>query len=143
MRILAVDPGTRRVGLALSDPTATIASPLATIEAEPAASLAERIALIAKEHEAERLVVGLPRNMDGTRGPAAIAAEALAAQLREASRLPVEMFDERLTSVAAERSMIAAGARRERRRQTVDQVAATLLLQAFLDRAHSRRRRAG
>lgn len=143
MRILAVDPGTRRVGLALSDPTATIASPLVTVEAEPAASLAERVARIAKEHEAERVVVGLPRNMDGTRGPAAIAAEALAAQLRDASRLPVETFDERLTSVAAERSMIAAGIRRDQRRRTVDQVAATLLLQAFLDREHSRKRRAG
>lgn len=143
MRILAVDPGTRRVGLALSDPTATIASPLATIQAEPAASLAERVANIAKEHEAERLVVGLPRNLDGTRGPAAVAAEGLAAELRSATGMPVELFDERLTSVAAERSMIAAGARRERRRETVDQVAAALLLQGFLDRMHTRKRRAG
>lgn len=138
MRILAVDPGSKRVGLALSDPTATIAQALATVPAEPAATLAARLAQIAKANEAARIVVGLPRRLDGTRGPEAMAAQALADAVRKASGLPVELVDERLTTVAAERSLIAAGVRREKRRLSVDRVAATLLLQGHLDR-----RRAG
>jgi putative Holliday junction resolvase len=135
---MAVDPGSKRVGLALSDPSATIAQALATLPAEPADSLAARLAAMAQAHGAERIVVGLPRRLDGTRGPEAAAAEALAAQLRKASGLPVEMVDERLTTVAAERALIADGVRREKRRLSVDRVAAALMLQAHLDR-----RRAG
>lgn len=135
---MAVDPGSKRVGLALSDPSATIAQALATVPAEPADSLAARLSAMAQAHGAERIVVGLPRRLDGTRGPEAAAAEALAAQLRKASGLPVEMVDERLTTVAAERALIADGVRREKRRLSVDRVAAALMLQAHLDR-----RRAG
>ncbi|HEV2033997.1 MAG TPA: Holliday junction resolvase RuvX [Candidatus Dormibacteraeota bacterium] len=135
---MAVDPGSKRVGLALSDPTATIAQALATVPAEPAATLASRLAQMARSHEAERIVVGLPRRLDGTRGPEAVAAMGLADAIRQASGLPVELVDERLTTVAAERSLIAGGVRREKRRLSVDRVAATLMLQAHLDR-----RRAG
>jgi putative Holliday junction resolvase len=135
---MAVDPGSKRVGLALSDPTATIAQALATVPAEPAGTLASRLAEMAHKHEAERIVVGLPRRLDGTRGPEAVAAQELAAHLRKASGLPVELVDERLTTVAAERALIADGVRREKRRLTVDRVAAALMLQAHLDR-----RRAG
>jgi putative Holliday junction resolvase len=135
---MAVDPGSKRVGLALSDPSATIAQALATVPAEPADTLAARIAEMAQTRGAERIVVGLPRRLDGTRGPEAAAAEKLAAQLRKAARLPVEMVDERLTTVAAERALIADGVRREKRRLSVDRVAAALMLQAHLDR-----RRAG
>jgi putative Holliday junction resolvase len=138
VRILAIDPGSKRVGLALSDPTATIAQALATVPAEPSASLAERISQIAKTSEAARIIVGLPRRLDGSRGPEANAAQALADAIRKESGLPVEMVDERLTTVAAERSLIAAGVRRDKRRLSVDRVAATLMLQAHLDR-----RRAG
>lgn len=138
MRILAVDPGSKRVGLALSDPTATIAQALATVPAEPAATLAMRLALIARTSEAARIVVGLPRRLDGSHGPEAKAAQSLADAIRKESGLPVELVDERLTTVAAERSLIAGGVRREKRRLSVDRVAATLMLQAHLDR-----RRAG
>jgi putative Holliday junction resolvase len=138
VRILAIDPGSKRVGLALSDPSATIAQALATIPAEPAGSLAARIAQIARTSEAARIIVGLPRRMDGSRGPEAHAAKALADAIRKASGLPVELVDERLTTVAAERSLIAAGVRRDKRRLSVDRVAATLMLQGHLDR-----RRAG
>ncbi len=140
MRILAVDPGSRRVGLAISDPTGTIASPLTVVQAEPDDGLADRLAGLAREQEAERIVVGLPRNMDGTRGPAAASAERLAARLRAATGLPVETFDERLTSVAAERSLVETGMKRDRRRKNVDQVAAALLLQAYLSRMRSKQR---
>lgn len=133
MRVLAVDPGSKRVGVAVSDPTGTIAQGLATIAAEPQDTLAERLAHLAREHEAGRIVVGLPRRMDGSEGPEAKSARSLAGDLRRAAKLPVELMDERLTTVAAERSMIDAGARRSRRRQSIDQVAATLLLQSHLD----------
>jgi putative Holliday junction resolvase len=132
-RVLAVDPGSRRVGVAVSDPTATIASPLGTVPAEPSATLAERLASLAREQEATQLVVGLPRRMDGGQGPEAKAARALAEELRRATGLPVALVDERLTSVAAERALLATGASRARRRELSDQVAAALILQSYLD----------
>jgi putative Holliday junction resolvase len=138
VRILAIDPGSKRVGLALSDPTATIAQALATLPAEPAGTLATRIAQVARTNDAARIVVGLPRRLDGSRGPEAKAAQHLADAIRNESGLPVELVDERLTTVAAERSLIEGGVRREKRRLAVDRVAATLMLQAHLDR-----RRAG
>ena len=137
MRILAVDPGSKRVGLAVSDPSATIAQALTTVPAEPADTLVSRLAEIAKAQEARRIVVGLPLRLDGRRGPEAVAAKVLADRLRKESGLPVELVDERLTTAAAERSLIAGGMRREKRRLTIDGVAATLLLQGHLD---SRRR---
>lgn len=133
MRTLAVDPGSRRVGLALSDPSGTIAQALPTVPAEPAATLASRLSAIANAHDARRIVVGLPLRLNGARGPEAAAAQELAVHLRKASGLPVELVDERLTTAAAEKSLIAAGMRREKRRLTVDGVAATLLLQGHLD----------
>ena len=132
-----MDPGSKRVGLALSDPTATIAQALTTLAAEPAATLAARIVEVAKANEAARIVVGLPKRLDGSRGPEAKAAQALADAIRKESGLPVEMVDERLTTVAAERSLIAGGMRRDKRRLSVDRVAATLMLQAHLDRRHA------
>jgi putative Holliday junction resolvase len=134
VRVLAVDPGSKRVGVAVSDPTGTIAQPLTTVDAEPHETLAARLADIAAGHEAKRIVVGLPRRLNGTYGPEAKAARELADALRKASGLPVELVDERLTTVAAERSMLAAGARRAKRRAAVDRVAAALLLQSHLDR---------
>ena len=136
MRVLAIDPGSKRVGVAVSDPTGTIAQPLTTVAAEPHESLASRLADVASQNEAARIVVGLPRRMDGSYGPEAKAARELADALRKASGLPVELVDERLTTVAAERAMIAGGARRAKRRADVDRVAAALLLQSHLDRKH-------
>lgn len=133
MRTLAVDPGSKRVGLALSDPTGTIAQALPAVPAEPEATLASRVAEIAKTHDARIIVVGLPLRLDGTHGPEAAAARRLAHGIRQASRLPVELADERLTTAAAERSLIAGGVKRAKRRLTVDGVAATLLLQSHLD----------
>lgn len=132
--MLAVDLGSKRVGLAVSDPTGKIAQPLATIDANPQETLPERVAEIAKEHEVTDIVVGLPRRLDGSFGPEAKSARAIADAIRKASRTRVELVDERLTTAQAERSMIAGGVRRARRRETIDQVAATLLLQSHLDR---------
>jgi putative Holliday junction resolvase len=130
---MAVDPGSKRVGLALSDPSGTIAQALSTEPAEPAATLATRLAEIAKAQDAGRIVVGLPLRLDGRHGPEAKAAQELADRLRKASGLPVELVDERLTTAEAEKALIAGGVRREKRRLSVDRVAATLLLQGHLD----------
>jgi putative Holliday junction resolvase len=132
--VLAVDPGSKRVGLAVSDPTGTIAQALVTLPAEPHDTLVTRLTKIADEQQVKSIVVGLPRRLDGSEGPEAKAARVLARELREASRLPVELVDERLTTAAAERSLIEGGVRRESRRASIDRVAATLLLQSHLDR---------
>jgi putative holliday junction resolvase len=141
MRTLAVDPGTKRIGLAVSDPTGTIAQGLSTLDAEPAATLASRLAGVARAQGASRVVVGLPRRLDGTYGPEAAAARRLADGIREQSGLPVELVDERMTTAAAERSLIAGGVKRAERKLTIDKVAATLLLQSHLDRTRLRRPR--
>lgn len=135
MRVLAVDPGSKRVGLAISDPTGTIAQPLTTIAAEPRQTLPERLAELARKHDVSLIVLGLPRRMDGSSGPEAKAARELATEIRAASRLRVELFDERLTTAAAEKELLAGGMRRDKRRANIDQVAAALLLQSHLDRA--------
>lgn len=141
MRILAVDPGSKRVGLALSDPTETIAQALTTVEAEPLDTLPTRLAEIARAHDAGRIIVGLPLRLDGSHGPEAAAARKLASAIRRESRLPVELVDERLTTAAADRALIAGGVKRAKRRQDVDRVAATMLLQSHLE--HRRRHKPG
>ena len=93
----------------------------------------ERIASVAAAQSAERIIIGLPLRLDGSRGPEAAAAERLAAGVRKAAGLPVQMVDERLTTAAAERSLIEGGVRREKRRASIDRVAAVILLQGHLD----------
>jgi putative Holliday junction resolvase len=134
VRVLAVDPGTRQVGIAVSDPTGTVAQPLMAVEAEPAASLPERLVALAREQGADRIVVGLPRRLDGSLGPEADAARHLADRLRRLSGLPVSLEDERLTSAEAERALIASGIGRARRKHLSHPVAAALILQAHLQR---------
>jgi putative Holliday junction resolvase len=133
MRILALDHGTKRIGAALSDETATIAQPLEFIPAEPLAKCLDRIQEITRQRQVGEILVGLPRNMNGTYGPAAESARKFAATLKEALGLPVKTWDERLTSVQANRFLIEAGLRREQRKKKVDQSAAAILLQSYLD----------
>ena len=135
---MAVDPGSKRVGIALSDESRMLASPYRTLAAEPAGTLVQRLAATAAEAGAARLLVGLPKNMDGTSGPQAKAARELADRLRTEAGIPVELVDERLSSVDAERQLIAGGMRRDKRRTVVDEVAATLLLQSWLDGRRAR-----
>ena len=135
---LGIDVGTVRVGLAGSDETGTLATPLRTVPRRPAARLWREVELVVAERLPERIVVGLPLRLDGSEGDSAVDARGVAEQLHRRTGLPVEMWDERFTTVAAERSMIAAGQRRARRRETIDAVAATLLLQTWLDSRRSR-----
>ena len=133
MRILALDPGTKRVGVAVSDETKTIAQPLEWIPAEPFADFLERLKQILIEKEIDLVLIGLPRNMDGSLGPAAQKAEAFAAALRAAITVPIKMRDERLTSLQANKILIQGGVRRDKRKEKVDKMAAALLLQSYLD----------
>ncbi|HUE37249.1 MAG TPA: Holliday junction resolvase RuvX [Candidatus Acidoferrum sp.] len=133
MRILALDPGTKRIGVAVSDETKTIAQPLEWIPAEPFAGFLERLKQLLVEKEIDLVLIGLPRNMNGSYGPAAQKAEAFAAALRSAITVPIKMRDERLTSLQANKMMIQGGVRRDKRKENVDKMAAAILLQSYLD----------
>jgi putative Holliday junction resolvase len=135
-RVLGVDLGERRIGLALSDPLGLIAGPYQTIE-RTGSPAADRRALLAaaRDAEAERIVVGLPLSMSGRSGPAAQAALAEVEALRAeaGNNLPIETHDERLTTVTANRALADGKVRKGDRRKIVDQVAAAVMLQAWLD----------
>ena len=134
-RVLALDVGTRRLGVAVSDPTGTVASPLATIPRRDPAQDAAALAALAAEQDATTVVAGLPVTMAGAEGPAAKAVRAYLEELRPLlPGLTFELADERLSTVAAERALVGGGVRRRDRRQVVDQVAASLFLQTWLDR---------
>ncbi len=132
-RVLAVDPGTVRIGLARTDDSGTLAVPLGTIPAAPLETLVARLAAVAADNQAEQIVVGHPRRLDGTEGAEARAARELAHQLRQVTRARVTLVDERLTTAQAERALLAAGAKRRRRRESIDRMAATLILQHYLE----------
>ncbi len=133
MRILALDHGTKRIGVAVSDETKTIAQPLEYIPAEPFADFLARLKALLVEKEVELVLVGLPRNMDGSYGPAAQKVEAFVAALKTAVTAPVKTWDERLTTAQANRILIQGGVRRGKRKEKVDQMAAAILLQSYLD----------
>jgi putative Holliday junction resolvase len=132
-RLLAIDPGSKRIGVALSDPGRILAQPLTTLDRRSDRRDAEAIKALAAAHEVVAIVVGLPINMDGSRGPACAAAEVLLERLRLVCGVPVVGWDERLTSAQAERLLVSAGVRRdERRRGATDRIAAALILESFL-----------
>ncbi|MDF1597653.1 MAG: Holliday junction resolvase RuvX [Acidimicrobiia bacterium] len=130
---MGVDYGTRRVGVALSDPLHITARGHSVLDAA-AVDVVAAIAEIAREREVERVVVGLPVSLSGYEGPSAEAARDLAGRIAAATGLPVELSDERFTTRTAESSLIEANVRRRRRRQLIDQVAAAVMLQHYLDR---------
>lgn len=143
MRVVGIDLGERRVGVAVSDSEGRLASPHSVIErsGDPARDRGA-IARVVDEVGATTVVVGLPLSLDGSVGPAAEAARAEAEALAEAVGVPVETHDERFTSVSAGRSLarsgLRRGARRVARRRAVDKVAAAIMLQSWLD-AHAQR----
>ena len=133
MRILALDHGTKRIGLAISDETKLIAQPLEFIPAEPFAAVVERLYELLRDNEVELILVGMPRNMDGSYGAAAFKVEEFVEELRSSVPVPVKTWDERLTSVQANRLLIQAEVRRAKRKEKVDKMAAAILLQSYLD----------
>ncbi len=133
MRILALDHGTKRIGVAVSDETKTIAQPLEFIDAEPFAGFLERLKLLLRDKEVDLILVGQPRNMNGSYGPAAQKVETFVGVLRTAVTVPIKLWDERLTSTMANRLLIQGNVRREKRKAKVDKMAAAILLQSYLD----------
>jgi putative pre-16S rRNA nuclease len=135
VRVLALDLGSKRIGVAVSDLTGTIASPLTVLaRSRSRRQDHERIAALVREEQADLVVVGLPISLSGAEGPAARAARTEAEALATLVAVPLETFDERLTTVTAERALAEAGVRGRARRQVVDKVAAAVILQSFLDR---------
>jgi putative Holliday junction resolvase len=121
------------MGIAISDELKIIAQPLEYIAAEPFAIFLARLKELLVEKEVESIVVGLPRNMNGSYGPAAEKVQEFVRALKEQVNLPVRTWDERLTSVQANRLLIEGNVRRDKRKHKVDQMAAALLLQSYLD----------
>lgn len=133
-RLIGIDAGTKTLGLALSDLTRMIASPLETIRRTKFKHDAARLLALIDEHKVAGLVLGLPANLDGSEGPRAQSTRQLAKNLNALSPLPILLWDERLTTAAAERMLIGADTSRKRRAEVVDKLAATLILQGALDR---------
>lgn len=133
MIILAVDLGKARTGLAVCDKGELLASPLGTIEEKHMEKVVEKVAVIAKERKAELIVVGLPKNMDGSEGESALNARAFAQKLQELCMLPVEMQDERGTTITAHNFLNTTDTRGKKRKRVVDTVAATIILEDYLN----------
>src|SRR6266550_9234176 len=133
MRILAIDHGTKRMGIAISDELGMIAQPLEFIPAEPFAGFLVRLKQILREKQVELILVGMPRNMDGSYGPAALKVQEFVAVLNDAVTIPMKTLDERLTSVQAHRLLTDAEVRGRQRKEKVDKSAAAILLQSYLD----------
>lgn len=133
MRILGIDHGTRRIGIAISDDLKMMALPLEYLPAEPFADFLERLRQILREKEIGLIVIGMPRNMDGSYGPAALKAQEFAAVLKTSLTVPIRTWDERLTTVQAHRALAEGGMKGHKRREKVDSMAAAILLQSFLD----------
>lgn len=133
LRVLALDPGTVRIGVAISDELKMIATPMEYIPAEPFDGVMARLRQILAAQPCELILVGMPRNMDGSYGPAADAVKAFIAKIEPALGVRIRTWDERLTSAQANRMMIQSGVRRDKRKQVVDKMAAAILLQSFLD----------
>ena len=138
MIIMSVDLGKARTGLALSDKTEFLASPYKVIFEKSPNKLPEKVVQAAMEAKAELIVVGLPKNMDGTEGESAQNARAFAEQLKELTGLPVDMQDERGTTITAHGYLNDTNTRGKKRKAVVDEVAATIILQDYLDKRKSR-----
>jgi len=132
--LIGLDLGTKTIGVAVSDPDRRVAAPVETIARQRFQLDAQRILALAAERRAVAYVLGLPLNMNGSEGPRAQATRAFARNLAKLTELPIALWDERLSTAAVERSLIAADASRAKRKAVIDQHAATYILQGALDR---------
>lgn len=136
-RLIGIDLGTKTIGLALSDVTRMIASPLETIRRTKFKADAGRLLALVEEHRVGGLVLGLPVNLDGSNGPRVQATHAFARNINALSAMPILLWDERWSTAAAERTLLEADASRRRRAEVIDKLAATIILQGALDRTRS------
>jgi putative holliday junction resolvase len=132
-RALGIDVGERRIGLAVSDPSGTVATPLRVLQVKTPDSAVREIIACVQEYQVDRLVVGLPMRLDGSIGPAAEKTGAFADRLKKATPVPVVLWDERFSTVTAQQALIEGGTRRNKRKHVVDKLAAQILLQHYLD----------
>lgn len=133
MRVMGLDYGDRNIGVAVSDAFRWTAQGLTVVERRRDGGEVDVLAGLVKEHEVSEIVVGLPKNMNGSIGPRGDISIAFAEQLGQKLGIPVHLWDERLTTVAAERTLLEADVSRRKRKQVIDKMAATLILQNFLD----------
>jgi len=138
MRVLSLDVGQRRIGVALSDALGLTAQPLTVLERRGTTADLDALAALVAQHQVETIVVGLPLTMRGERGPQAQRAASFADTLRRKVSVPVELADERLTTVQGERALLETDTSRRKRKQVIDQVAAQLILQQYLDRRRAK-----
>ncbi|MCG8351586.1 MAG: Holliday junction resolvase RuvX [Chloroflexales bacterium] len=144
-RVLALDVGERRIGVAMSDDRGLLATPLTTVKAEPQARALAQIAALVQEHQVDELVLGLPLTLRGEIGPQAQVVQSFAAELEKVLRRagkgtvpPLRFFDERLTSSAAEQMLRDLGIKPEKRKERLHEVAASIILQDYLDHTRNR-----
>lgn len=133
MRILGLDIGDKTIGIAISDPLGYTAQGITTIKRNSIKSDIEEIKKICDEYNVETIVSGLPKNMNGTLGPQSEKVIKLCDKINQAINIPIKMWDERLTTIAATRAMLEADLSRSKRKKIVDKVAATYILQGYLD----------
>ena len=133
MRVLAIDHGTVRMGIAMSDELKMIAQPLEFIPAEPFSGFLDRLKELLREYEVELILLGMPRNMDGSYGEASMKVREFEAVLKNSITAPIKTWDERLTSVQANRVLTQGRVKKKKKRQNVDSISAAILLQSYLD----------
>ena len=133
MRVMAIDYGDAHTGVALSDPTGLLAGTVTTIHSRKAETVLEELGRLIQENHVEELVMGFPRNMDGTEGPRAQLYRDFARELEQRAGMPVVLWDERRTTVDAHRILFEAGKNAKKRKKTVDAVAASLILEGYLE----------
>lgn len=137
-RVLALDAGSKRIGLALSDEMRIIAQPRGYIEAAGREAVLRKLAELIENERVTEVVIGLPKRLDGSHGPMAEEAKALGAVLRERAGVKVRFWDERYSTHAAERALLEADVSRKKRKKVIDQTAAAWILQGYLDRGAGR-----
>jgi putative Holliday junction resolvase len=136
-RVLALDVGGRRIGVAMSDDQGILAAPLTTLKAEPRGRVLDQIVALVREYAVDEVVIGLPLTMSGEIGPQAQVVQSFARDLEQSLGRPVQLFDERLTSVVAEQMMLDLGIKPDKRKARIDEVAASIILQDYLDHRRS------
>lgn len=136
-RVLGLDLGSKRIGLALSDVSRTVATPMKTLKRAKFAQNAKELLDIAEEHEIGAFIIGLPINLDGSEGPAAQSARAFVRNLAAKTDIPIALWDERLSTAAVERTLLDADTSRKRRAEVIDKMAAAYILQGALDRLNT------
>lgn len=139
MKILGIDMGEKRIGLAVSDSLGITAQGIRTIQIKDTDQILNQLMEVIRETNVQKLVFGLPKNMNGSLGPQARKVQEISQKLQTLSRLPVDYEDERLTTVSAERVLLLADQSRAKRKKAIDRLSAVIILQSYLDRKDSER----